>query len=85
MANGELSGDGALAPTPRTESFNQIVRGAVVLALVGGMIYGFVVSKVVSTESFLIVANTALVWWFRSRDEARPALPAKPTTPGGTP
>lgn len=53
----------------RIEQFNQAVRAVVVLALVAGLIYGFVVSKVVNTESFLIIANTAFIWWFKSRDE----------------
>jgi len=60
-----------------------------VLLLIGGMTYGFIVSKVVSTESFLIVVSIAMTWWFKSRDEkgtplakpVTPATPSPPTTP----
>lgn len=53
----------------RTEKFNQLVRAIVVLSLVGGFLYGFIVSKVVNTESFSLVLGIAITWWFKSRDE----------------
>lgn len=61
----------------RPEQFNQIIRGAVVLMLVAGFIYGFIVTKVVSTESFAIVLGIALTWWFKSRDDEKKDAAAK--------
>lgn len=68
------------APPTRIEQFNQAVRAVVLLALTGGFIYGFIVSKVVSTESFAIVFGIALTWWFKSRDEEK-KMNGKPHTP----
>lgn len=73
-----------LAPTTATEKFNQLVRAIVVLALVAGLIYGFVVTKVVSTESFLIVASIAITWWFKNEDEKKKADVKASPTPGGS-
>jgi hypothetical protein len=72
----------------RIEKFNQLVRAIIVLVLVGGMTYGFIVSKVVSTESYLIVVSIALTWWFKSRDEKNgeklaPSKPEAPPPPAG--
>ena len=61
-----MNGD---APISRTERFNQLVRAIVVLAFTFGVVYGFVVSKVVSTESFLVIGSVVFTWWFKSRDE----------------
>ena len=66
--------DGAV-PVTRVEQFNQLVRAIVVLALTFGVLHGFIYSKVVSTESFLIIAIMVFTWWFKSRDEEK-----KPTT-----
>lgn len=83
-----MNGDEGTPRDSRIEQFNQSVRALVVLLLVGGMVYGFIVSKVVSTESFLIVASTAITWWFKSRDEkvsvGKPLGPA-PAAPGPPP
>lgn len=81
--NGAVAIVDGLAPTTATEKFNQLVRGAVVLILVLGFVYGFIITKVVSTESFAIVLGIALTWWFKSRDEEKKP-DAKPSpTPGG--
>ena len=71
----------------RIEQFNQLVRGIVVLLLVGGFIYGFVVSKVVNTESFAIVLGVAMTWWFSSRDkkQADDATKSAAQPPGAPP
>jgi hypothetical protein len=67
--------------TTRIEQFNQLIRGIVVLALVFGMIYGFIWSKVVSTESFMIVAILVFNWWFKSRDDEKKDAVVKAAPP----
>ena len=64
----------------RTEKFNQVIRGVVVLVLTGGLTYGFVVSKVVSTETFAVIASVVFTWWFKSRDD-KDADKAPPKAP----
>lgn len=78
-----------LHPTraPWLDVFNQGVRGFVVILMTAGFLYGFVVSKVVSTESFAVVYGSVLAWWFasgkRSDDAKNAAIPITPP-PGGT-
>lgn len=59
--------------TDRIEKFNQTVRAAVVILLALGFVYGFIVSRVVSTESYAITFGIALTWWFASRDKKQDA------------
>lgn len=74
----------------RTEKFNQAIRGVVVLSLTFGLIYGFIITKVVSTETFVVIASVVFTWWFKSRDEkqladtalAKVATPPTPTPEG---
>lgn len=82
--NGVLAVVDGITPTTATEKFNQLVRAIVVLALVAGFIYGFVVSKVVSTESFAIVLGMAITWWFKNEDEKKKADVKTTPTPGGS-
>ena len=65
----------------RTEQFNQIIRGVVVLVLTLGLTFGFIVSKVVSTETFAVIASVVFTWWFKSRDEKEPAEKAQTKAP----
>ena len=58
-----------MAEEGRVEKFNQLVRAAVVIMLAAGFMYGFIVSKVVSTESYAITFGIAMTWWFASRDK----------------
>lgn len=58
----------------RVESMNQLVRAVCVLVLLGGFVFVFVwgvlMDKViVSNDAYIGVLSTALVWWFKSRDE----------------
>ena len=77
-----MDGNGAT----RVEQFNQLVRGMVVLALTGGLIYGFVWSKVVSTETFTVIASFVFTWWFKSRDDEKKAdVTAKAAAPPPAP
>lgn len=80
--NGTANG----SQTTRVEQLNQLVRAVVVLAFTFGVVYGFVGSKVVSTESFLVIGSVVFTWWFKSRDEVKSVGPAGPSTgvaPGG--
>ena len=77
-----MNGNG---PT-RIEQFNQAVRGIVVIAFTAAICYGFVVSKVLSTETMVVLANTVFIWWFKSRDDEKrtaekPSAPAPTLTP----
>ena len=79
------------APLTRIEQFNQLVRALIVLLLTGGFLWGFIITKVVNTESFSIVLGLAITWWFKSRDDEHragktngpPAAPIPPPTTGG--
>ena len=74
----------------RTEKFNQLIRGVVVLAFTFGIVYGFVVSKVLSTETFVVMASIVFTWWFKSRDDEKKKdavvdAPLNPSPPPPTP
>lgn len=66
--------DGAVG---RVEKFNQAIRGVVVLLFTGTICYGFVVSKVVSTETMAVMASTAFTWWFSNKKDEEKKPPAK--------
>ena len=66
----------------RIEQVNQLVRAIVVLAFTGGIVYGFVVSKVVSTESFLVIGSVVFTWWFKSRDDEKKRANGAASSPG---
>lgn len=93
-------------PTSRIEKLNQIVRAFCVTLLVLVFCAVFVIgaiavlrdpqkqSMLISVESFLLILNTVLIWWFKSRDEQQRradfAAPGGPTngttkTPDSTP
>lgn len=82
--NGVVAVVDGMTPTTNTEKFNQLIRGVVVLLLTIGFIYGFVISKVVSTESFAIVMGIAMTWWFKSSDAKDEAARSKPAPTGAT-
>ena len=83
MADGstEIVRDVATAPSGETriDKFNQLVRGAIVLMFTSTICYGFVVSKVVSTETMAVMASAAFAWWF---SDPKKATPDKPTNGG---
>ncbi len=80
------NGGDTSAPT-RTEQLNQIARTGVLVMLTLGFLYGFVVSKVVSTESFAVVYGSVLAWWFaqgnrkQQADEVKDAVKAAAAAP----
>ena len=59
------------AKLTRVEAFNQLVRGFVVIALTLGLLYGFCITKVLSTETFVVISSVVYTWWFKSRDDER--------------
>jgi NADH:ubiquinone oxidoreductase subunit 3 (subunit A) len=82
-------------PEGRIEKLNQAIRAfAVVILLVAFCaafltpiivtLAGKAMAPVVSTEAFLVILNTVLVWWFKSRDEQQRRTDLKPPTNGGT-
>lgn len=50
------------------------VRAIISIAMAGGILYGFIVSKITSTD-FLITAAVAVGWWYLSRDKEKKAKP----------
>ena len=68
----------------RVDAFNALIRGFVVLAFTAAICYGFVVSKVLSTETMVVLANTVFIWWFKSRDDEKKAT-TKPTNGASAP
>ena len=72
MANGDPP------PPGRIEQFNQAIRGIVVLAFTAAICYGFVVSKVIATETVVVIASVVYTWWFKSRDEEKKPPPPTP-------
>lgn len=83
-----MNGDAPVSTSekaPWLDVFNQGVRGFVVVLMTAGFLYGFVVSKVVSTESFAVVYGSVLAWWFasgkRSDDAKNAAVTATPPPP----
>ena len=76
-----MNGNG---PT-RIEQFNQAIRGIVVLAFTGAICYGFVVSKVISTETVVVIASVVYTWWFKSRDDEKKDAAAKAAAVSPTP
>lgn len=87
MLNGE---------SPREQVHASIVRSYCVLVLVTTFCAVFVMGALVAlrdrsrqmliaTESFLLILNTALIWWFKSRDDKMNGTPVTmTTTPEGT-
>lgn len=63
MANGEA------AKVSRLEQINQATRSIITLALTAGVLYGFIVSKVIPPDVFVPLASGVLTWWF-VRDQA---------------
>jgi hypothetical protein len=61
----------------KPDQYEQIVRGSVVVLLTLGFLYGFVWSRVVSTESFAIVLGVAVTWLFKSKDQQQQAKDTK--------
>ena|SRR5687768_155268 len=53
----------------RIEQFNQIVRSLVTLGLLGGFLFGFVVSKEIGGDIFTTVFASVVGYWFASRDQ----------------
>lgn len=80
-----MNGDApAVTPPVATDPFNQWVRGGVVAILTIGFFYGFVITKVVSTESFAVMYGVVLGYWFGSgkrTDDAKAAAISSPATP----
>ncbi len=83
MANERLS---------HVEQINQATRSIITLALTAGVLYGFIVSKVIPSDVFVPLASGVLTWWF-VRDQATasskeaaalintpPPAPVAPTT-----
>jgi hypothetical protein len=81
VANG--SADEIPVRLTRVEAFNALIRGMVVLVFTLTIAYGFVVSKVLSTETMVILANTVFIWWFKSRDDEKKTADAKPAPVSG--
>lgn len=68
-----------LRPLTRVEQFNSLIRGLVVLMFTATICYGFVVTKVVSTETMAVMGSVVFTWWFSKRDDEKKAE----TKPGG--
>ncbi len=51
------------------EQINQATRSIITLALTAGVLYGFIVSKVIPSDVFVPLASGVLTWWF-VRDQA---------------
>jgi hypothetical protein len=81
VANGSAPADEVKSTV--IEQINQLVRAFVVVAFTLTICYGFVVSKVLSTETMVILANTVFIWWFKSRDDDKKTADAKPAPSGG--
>ena len=69
----------------RMDQFNQAIRGIVVLAFTFGIVYGFTVSKVLSTETFVVMGSIVFTWWFKSRDDEKKDAAVKAAAPGEAP
>jgi hypothetical protein len=80
----------------KIEQLNQLIRSYCVVILVTTFCVVFIMGAVatlrdrsqnmlIATESFLLILNTALIWWFKSRDDKviTPAVTTT-TTPDGT-
>ena len=70
----------------RVDQFNSLVRGVVTLALPFGVVYGFIVSKVVRVAADIGIFGAVSAWWFASRTTSsrstdRPNGPSPPTSP----
>ena len=59
------------------------VRPIISVAMAGGIIYGFVVSKITPTD-FLVTAAEAVAWWYTSRDKQKITSPPPTSTPTTT-
>lgn len=53
------------------EKFNQVVRAFPLVVLTLAAAWGFVVSKVISTESVLIILSMVYNFWFKADEEKR--------------
>lgn len=53
------------------ERANGAVRALVTLIFAGALVWGYIVSKIVSTDAFVGIAGMVIAWWFRARDEDR--------------
>jgi membrane associated rhomboid family serine protease len=62
---------------PGTEQLNQLARSFCLVSLTLAFIYGFIGSKVVSTESFAVIFNTVLIWWFTTANRRQQAEEVK--------
>ncbi len=50
------------------------VRPLISIAMVGGLLYGFIVDKITPTD-FLGIAIGAIGWWYISRDKSKTSPP----------
>lgn len=70
-----------IRPMTRVEQFNSLIRGIVVLAFTYAICHGFIVSKVLSTETMVVMSTVVFTWWFKSRDDEKKAETTKPGGP----
>ncbi len=54
----------------RTQTFNQMVRSIITLALTAGVLYGFVITKTISAEVYVPLATLAITWWLNRDQQA---------------
>ena len=60
------------------EAFNSMVRGIVTLGLTFGLVYGFIVAKLIGAEAYIGVVGSVITFWFVQRGQERAAQQAPP-------
>lgn len=73
-------------PPTRVDQVNQLVRAACLMLLVSAFVFVFVwgalkATPIIGSDAFLGVLSTAMVWYFKSRDEQNAKQAAAPTPP----
>lgn len=60
----------------RVQKFNQTVRSIITLALVGGFLWGFLVTKNITPEIFSQLVVLAVTWWLTRDSQSAAAKEA---------